>query len=140
MGQARPRGVDPVDRHLGARVRYRRRTLGMSQAVLGERLGLTFQQIQKYEQGTNRISASRLYAMAAVLETTISDFFDGLPGPETGGGPEDSIQRSLDRLVVTTEGAAMAQLFPRVASPKLQRAVLGLVRTLADADEPDAAA
>jgi transcriptional regulator with XRE-family HTH domain len=135
MAKRGPKSSDPVDRHVGSRVRLRRRALGMSQAVLAERLGLTFQQIQKYERGTNRISASRLYRIAAALETGVPEFFEGLPAPKDGGGAqEDGIQRALDRLVDTTEGAAMAELFPRVASLRTQRAVLGLVRTLADAD------
>lgn len=70
----------PVDEHVGARLRELRKAAGLSQSTLGERLGITFQQIQKYERGTNRISASKLHEAAQVLGVTIADFFAGLPG------------------------------------------------------------
>ncbi len=72
--------IDPVDRQVGANVRLRRRALGMSQASLASAINLTFQQVQKYERGTNRISASKLYAIAAVLGLPIESLFEGLPG------------------------------------------------------------
>ena len=71
---------NPIDRHVGSRVRMRRILLGMSQEKLGEALGLTFQQVQKYEKGTNRISASRLQQFSSILQVPISFFFEGLPG------------------------------------------------------------
>src|SRR5581483_4327424 len=71
-------GPNPIDVHVGARVRLRRTALGMSQEKLGDAIGLTFQQVQKYERGTNRIGASRLYELSRVLEVPVSFFFEEL--------------------------------------------------------------
>jgi len=81
---------NPIDRHVGSRVRMRRMMLSMSQEKLGDALGLTFQQIQKYEKGTNRIGASRLQQIAHILQVTVSFFFDGAPhsSGHTGGMSE----------------------------------------------------
>ena len=84
-------GPDPVDVHVGARVRERRLSLGMSQTDLGDYLGLTFQQIQKYEKGTNRISASKLWAVSNLFEVSIEWFFDGLG--KAGKGQKDVMTR-----------------------------------------------
>lgn len=73
---------NPIDIHVGSRVRLRRNMLGMSQEKLGEHLGITFQQIQKYEKGTNRVGASRLQAIASVLKVPVAFFFEDAPGPE----------------------------------------------------------
>ena len=79
----------PVDIHVGARLRFKRKLLGLSQAALGETLGLTFQQIQKYENGANRISAIRLYQVASIFDVPISFFFEDMPS-EISGPPTDS--------------------------------------------------
>jgi len=94
----------PVDEHVGARLRQLRKAIGMSQQVLGERLGLTFQQVQKYERGTNRVSASKLHEAALVLGVSISDFFEGLPASGLEGGSDAlavrmSAEPDLRRLV-----------------------------------------
>src|SRR5690606_34025694 len=84
---------NPIDIHVGSRVRLRRNMLGMSQEKLGERLGITFQQVQKYEKGTNRVGASRLQAIASILDAPVSFFFEDAPGQgtgQTGGFSEDS--------------------------------------------------
>src|SRR5436853_3636925 len=80
MSRAGPKTADPVDKHVGGRVRMRRMMLGMSQEKLGDGLGLTFQQVQKYEKGTNRISASRLQQSASILQVPVTFFFEGAPG------------------------------------------------------------
>src|SRR5436189_681918 len=82
------RRANPVDVHVGSRVRLRRMMLGMSQEKLGESLGITFQQIQKYEKGTNRIGASRLQHIARVLTMPVSYFFEGAPGMAAALMPE----------------------------------------------------
>src|SRR5713226_5149805 len=78
---------NPVDLHVGARIRLRRRMQGVSQEKLADALGLTFQQVQKYERGANRVSASKLYEIAAALHAPVSYFFDGLADPSSADGP-----------------------------------------------------
>ncbi|NTB87716.1 helix-turn-helix transcriptional regulator [Agrobacterium tumefaciens] len=96
-------GPHPVDHHVGHRVRLRRTQLGISQGALGEKLGITFQQVQKYERGVNRVSASMLYEIAKALETSITFFFDGLPdGPTTSSPTNDSEQQQ--RFLASSEG------------------------------------
>ncbi len=90
--RGRGRGIGPIDVHVGARLRQRRTLLGMSQTTLGDTIGVTFQQVQKYEKGTNRISGSRLFALSRVLDVPIQFFFDDMPNavaassPGQGGG------------------------------------------------------
>ena len=93
LGYGRGTGIpSPVDVHVGARLRQRRTLLGMSQTTLGEAIGLTFQQVQKYERGANRISASRLFALSRVFDVPVEYFFDDMPrevaasSPAQGGG------------------------------------------------------
>src|SRR3954468_5429255 len=78
------RGPNPVDLHVGARIRMRRKLLGVSQERLADQLGLTFQQVQKYERGANRVSASKLYEIARALQTSVAYFFEGLASTENG--------------------------------------------------------
>ena len=81
---------DPIDKYVGSRIRMRRIMLGMSQEKLGDALGLTFQQVQKYEKGTNRVGASRLQQIADVLQVHVSFMFEGAPGGAAGGGMNES--------------------------------------------------
>jgi transcriptional regulator with XRE-family HTH domain len=112
--------TNPIDKHVGARVRMRRLMLNMSQSEIGNALGLTFQQIQKYENGVNRISASRLQLLCAVLKVPVPFFFEGLPdAPETDGETA-----ALDSFFATSEGVAMAVAFGRIRDPKVRRASL----------------
>lgn len=96
---------NPIDRHIGSRVRSRRVMLGMSQEKLADALGLTFQQVQKYEKGVNRVGASRLLQIAGILDVGIDFFFEGIPGLRAGGYSGDSIMAEFltipesDRLV-----------------------------------------
>jgi transcriptional regulator with XRE-family HTH domain len=131
------RGPNPVDLHVGARIRMRRKLLGVSQERLADQLGLTFQQVQKYERGANRVSASKLYEIARALQTSVAYFFDGLA---------DTIDPSLDviegrefmhELVMTPEGLELASLFPKLKRGRVRRRVLDLVKALAE-DEEDA--
>ncbi|MBI1684196.1 helix-turn-helix domain-containing protein [Caulobacter hibisci] len=121
----------PIDLHVGQRLRLRRRAQGVSQEDLGARLGLTFQQVQKYERGANRISASRLYEAAIVLATPIAYFFEGVPQ----ASPEGDLAASpVTAFLASTEGLEMALAISRVAAPAVRRRVLSLLRALADTE------
>ncbi|MBB4005316.1 transcriptional regulator with XRE-family HTH domain [Aurantimonas endophytica] len=126
---------NPVDTHVGSRVRLRRTMLGMSQEKLGESLGITFQQIQKYEKGSNRIGASRLQRMSEVLNVPVAFFFEDAPGGIDGkeGFAEPSGPDYVVDFLSSTEGLQLNRAFVRIADPKVRRRVIDLVRTLADA-------
>jgi transcriptional regulator with XRE-family HTH domain len=129
------RRANMVDSHVGGRVRMRRKLMGIRQDQLAEAIGLTFQQVQKYERGANRISASKLYDIAEVLGVEMGFFFDGLPDP-VGGEAIDEAGLTLDRTVRTfldtPEGLELASIFPQIARGKVRRQILDLVRTMAD--------
>jgi transcriptional regulator with XRE-family HTH domain len=137
---------NPVDLHVGARIRMRRRMQGVSQERLAESLGLTFQQVQKYERGANRVSASKLYEIAATLRSPVSYFFDGLADP-SGESSEAGDERAGDEQAVhaflmTSEGLELARCFARLPRGRVRRRFLELIRALVgeDADDGDAAA
>lgn len=121
-----------VDVHVGGRVRVRRRLINMTQETLADMIDVTFQQVQKYERGSNRISASKLFGIAEALEVPISYFFDGLDA--TAGHGEDGSQDSeqnIQSFLRTTEGLELARLFPRISRGPLRRRILELVRAAA---------
>ncbi|HWW27311.1 MAG TPA: helix-turn-helix transcriptional regulator [Caulobacter sp.] len=126
----------PIDVHVGNRLRVARTLRSLGQQTVGAAVGVTFQQIQKYEKGTNRISASTLHALARVLKVRIAWFFEGLPGqgPE-GSDPEMAVREAaIQGLMATREGAELAVKLARL--PPRQRAqVLGLIRAFAQ-NEP----
>jgi transcriptional regulator with XRE-family HTH domain len=127
---------NPIDQHVGGRVRIRRVLTGMSQEKLGEALGLTFQQVQKYEKGTNRIGASRLQQIASILSVQISFFFEGL-APEIsnpGNVGEESDTAHVIEFLSTTEGLQLNKAFARIKDPKVRRRVVDLVSTLSHED------
>jgi transcriptional regulator with XRE-family HTH domain len=125
-----------VDVYVGARLRMRRTMLGMSQSKLGELLGVTFQQVQKYEKGSNRISASRLQHTARVLEVTPGYFFEGAPAQAADGGlAEPSPQSYVVDFLASTEGLQLNRAFMRVRDPKVRRRIVDLVVSLASDDE-----
>ncbi|MBP0616301.1 helix-turn-helix domain-containing protein [Jiella mangrovi] len=128
---------NPIDTHVGSRVRLRRTMLGMSQEKLGEALGITFQQVQKYEKGSNRIGASRLQNISDVLSVPVAYFFEDAPNsPGSGGG---GLQESGSDYVVdflsTSEGLQLNRAFVKIADPKVRKRVIDLVRTLAGSAE-----
>lgn len=126
------RSANPVDVHVGARVRLRRLMLRMSQDKLGENLGVTFQQVQKYERGTNRVSASRLWGMADVLDVPVQYFFEGLALESGAGGFGENDQTPLVYdFINSPDGVQLAAAFSRITDPKVRRQVLQLVRALA---------
>lgn len=125
-------GPHPVDRHVGLRIRMRRKELGISQEKLAEALGLTFQQVQKYERAANRISASKLWEVARALQTNVAYFYEGL---EAAGALEGTnASANAHAFLLTPEGLELASLFPRLAPPRVRRKIVELVRALAETD------
>jgi transcriptional regulator with XRE-family HTH domain len=131
---------NPIDRHVGSRVRMRRVLVGLSQEKLGEALGLTFQQVQKYEKGTNRIGASRLQQMSRILGVPVEYFFDGAPQfaqRELVTGLEDQGDTAyVADFLATNEGIQLNRAFLRIRDPKLRRKVVELVSAIAGEDIP----
>ena len=125
---------DPVDIHVGARIRVRRRSLSVTQEVLANDLGLTFQQIQKYERGSNRVSASKLYEIARSLRTPVPYFFEGLDNAPAASAWDAAPDNSVHEFLMTDEGLELAAAFPTVKAPRLRRQILELVRTMAEDD------
>lgn len=125
---------NPIDIHVGGRIRLRRTMMGMSQEKLGEQLGITFQQVQKYEKGTNRVGASRLQNIAAILGVPVSFFFEDAPGdsvtPEAGGMSESSSSYVVNFLS-SAEGLQLNRAFVRISDPKVRRRIIDLVKALA---------
>ncbi|KQZ12765.1 MULTISPECIES: helix-turn-helix domain-containing protein [unclassified Mesorhizobium] len=126
---------NPIDVHVGSRIRLRRNMLGMSQEKLGEKLGITFQQIQKYEKGTNRVGASRLQAIASILGVPVAFFFEDAPGQEASGPrglSEDSSTAFAVEFCSTTEGLQLNRAFVKISDPKVRRRIVDLVKTLSE--------
>jgi transcriptional regulator with XRE-family HTH domain len=135
---------NPIDRHVGSRVRMRRVMLGMSQEKLGDALGLTFQQIQKYEKGINRIGASRLQQISRTLDVPPAYFFEGAPSfepvatpePTSTGVAEDPAASYVADFLATAEGLHLNMAFARIHDPKIRKRIVDLVCSLAG-EEPD---
>jgi transcriptional regulator with XRE-family HTH domain len=123
---------NPTDVYVGSRVRLRRKMLGLSQEKLGEKLGITFQQIQKYEKGTNRVGASRLQAMASALEVPVSFFFPDASPLAAGAGMQEEGASFMMDFMSTSEGLELSRDFLRIRSSKLRRRIVELVHALAD--------
>jgi transcriptional regulator with XRE-family HTH domain len=129
---------NPVDKYVGSRVRMRRIMLGMSQEKLGEALGLTFQQVQKYEKGTNRVGASRIQQISEVLQVPVSFLFEGGPsgGLANGSGFAEAPSPSyVSDFLATSEGLALTRAFTKITDAKLRRSIVDLVEQIA-AREP----
>lgn len=129
------RHPNPVDLHVGGRVRMRRKLLGISQEQLADALGLTFQQVQKYERGANRVSASKLYEIAKTLQVPVAFFFDGLVDPVEGLGPDEigmKADETMQQFLGTPEGLELAELFPKIGRGRVRRQVLDLVRAMVE--------
>ncbi|MDP3174615.1 MAG: helix-turn-helix domain-containing protein [Phenylobacterium sp.] len=132
------RAPNPVDRHVGLRIRLRRRELGVSQERLAESIGLTFQQVQKYERAANRVSASKLWEMARALQTTIGYFYEGLGDPGAVEAAETIGERqSVHDFLLTPEGMELAASFPNIRRPRVRRRILELVRVLAEPEQAE---
>ena len=124
---------NPIDRHVGARVRMRRLMVGLSQSKLAESLSVTFQQVQKYEKGANRIGASRLQQLARVLDVPPSFFFEGAPGvAATGAGfNEDPSNAYVVNFLSTAEGLQLNRAFSAIKDAKMRKSVIDLVERIA---------
>ena len=124
---------NPIDKHVGSRVRMRRMMLGMSQEKLGDALDLTFQQVQKYEKGTNRIGASRLQHISQILKVPVSFFFEGAPNmPGHAGMGEAPSPAYVNDFLATSDGLSLVKSFVKVKSPKLRRRIVELVEQMAE--------
>jgi transcriptional regulator with XRE-family HTH domain len=124
---------NPIDKHVGSRVRMRRMMMSMSQEKLGDALGLTFQQVQKYEKGTNRIGASRLQHIAQILQVPVSFFFEGAPNmPGHTGMGEAPSPAYVSDFLATSDGLSLTKSFMKVKSSKLRRRIVELVEQLAE--------
>ena len=130
---------NPVDKHVGSRVRMRRMMLSMSQEKLGDALGLTFQQVQKYEKGTNRIGASRLQQISHILQVPVSFFFDGAPHvpgtPRAEGLGEAPSPAYVSDFLATSDGLALTKAFMRIGDSKLRRRIVDLVEQIAASEK-----
>ena len=136
-----PEDFSRIDAMVGARVRMLRERRKMSQTALGEAIGVSFQQVQKYERGANRVSASKLYEIARALEAPVSYFFEGLaePTPDRRRPREIEAQEvSIGEFLHSSEGMELARAFCRVPHPRLRRQVLDLVRILAETESESA--
>jgi len=118
-------------------VRLRRQMMEMSQEKLGEELGVTFQQVQKYERGANRIGAGRLWHLARVLEVPVSFFYDGVnsTAQQPTGFAEGDQTPIINDFLQSSDGVALAQAFSKITDPKVRRRVLELVRSLAETSD-----
>ena len=126
---------NPIDKHVGSRVRMRRMMLSMSQEKLGDALGLTFQQVQKYEKGTNRIGASRLQQISQILQVPVSFFFEGAPTSPgqgaLGGMSEAPSPAYVSDFLATSDGLSLTKSFMRIKNSKLRRKIVDLVEQIA---------
>ena len=130
---------NPIDKYVGSRIRMRRIMLGMSQEKLGEALGLTFQQVQKYEKGANRVGASRVQQIAEILQVPVSFLFEGSPGATTAanGFAEAASPAYVSDFLATSEGLALTRAFTRISDAKLRRSIVDMVEQIAAREVPD---
>jgi transcriptional regulator with XRE-family HTH domain len=128
---------NPIDKHVGSRVRMRRMMLSMSQEKLGGALGLTFQQVQKYEKGTNRIGASRLQQISQILQVPVAFFFEGAPTfhPQEDSAGEAPSPTYVSDFLATSDGLALTKAFMEIKQPKLRRRIVDLVEEIAGREE-----
>jgi transcriptional regulator with XRE-family HTH domain len=130
--------ANPVDAQVGSRVRLRRMLIGMSQERLGELLGLTFQQVQKYEKGVNRIGAGRLFDVARILGVPIDYFYESVSNQLGGRGfSESETSPPVMEFVSSGEGLQLSLAFMRIKDPKVRKRVLDLVKSLAEEKDED---
>ena len=130
---------DPVDKYVGSRIRMQRLLRSMSQEKLGDALGLTFQQVQKYEKGTNRVGASRIQQISEILQVPVSFLFEGGPSgtASTGSFSEGSSPAYVSDFLATSEGLALTRAFTRITDGKLRRSIVEMVEQIAAREGPD---
>ena len=147
MAEEREGRPSPVDIHVGARIRLRRTLLGLSQERLGDALGLTFQQVQKYERGVNRVGASRLFDLSRILDVPISFFYDNMPNHEGYTSGAVTAQRQVSGFNESQEGfggneamnsretADLVRAYYRITDPAVRKRVYDLMKSMGPADE-----
>src|SRR6202171_6850057 len=133
---AAKKSPNPIDKHVGSRVRMRRMMLSMSQEKLGDALGLTFQQVQKYEKGTNRIGASRLQHISDILQVPVAFFFEGAPTQHQQRGTlQDAPSPAyLTDFLATSDGLALTKAFMRIKDPTCRCTIVMLVKQIAETE------
>jgi transcriptional regulator with XRE-family HTH domain len=142
LGSDRESRPSPIDVHVGTRIRLRRTLLGMSQERLGEALGLTFQQVQKYERGVNRVGASRLFDLSRVLDVPISFFFDDMPdslaanfgGVQTRRTPTEAPDPFGDDTLSRRETLELVRAYYRISDPSIRKRVFDLIKSMGPSD------
>ncbi|MGP1275285.1 MAG: helix-turn-helix domain-containing protein [Caulobacterales bacterium] len=137
-GKSSPRSPNLVDRYVGIRIRLRRRVMQISQQALAEKLGVTFQQLQKYENGANRIGAGRLYDLARALEVPIGYFYEDFDPAVDPSHRTDEESEAISTFIGSREGVQLAQAFNRIEDPKVRRHILQLAGSLGTEPEKDA--
>ena len=126
-----PGKPNPIDVHVGSRLRLRRTLLGMSQEKLGKAISLTFQQVQKYERGANRIGASRLYELSRIIEVPVSFFFDDMPtGSSAAGSLAEDANQYEDNPLAKRETLELVRAYYRICDPQVRRKVYDLIKSL----------
>lgn len=128
----------PIDVHVGSQIRMRRKIIGMSQSALGEKLGITFQQVQKYEKGTNRVGASRLQGIANILGVEVSALFNGLAPtcePDSSSGND---MAGIQAFLTSSDGFALNQAFAKIKNGTVRRRIVALVSSLAQSEIKEA--
>ena len=128
----------PVDVHVGSRIQLRRKMLGMSQQKLGDAMGLTFQQVQKYEKGANRVGSSRLFQLSKVLNVPVSFFFDDMPEEIAGskGHLQEATVPFADNPLTKRETLELVRAYHRISTAAVRKRVFELVKSLADLTNP----
>jgi len=129
---AKKKSPNPIDKYVGSRIRMQRLLIGMTQQMLGDAIGLTFQQVQKYEKGTNRVGASRLQQISSALRVTPGFFFEGVPnaGGDKRANDANPMPNYVTDFLATADGLALIKSFIRISSPKLRRAIVALVEQI----------
>jgi len=127
-----PRAANPIDVHVGTRIRLRRKTMKMSQEQLGDQLGITFQQVQKYERGTNRVGASRLWKISQVLQVPIQYFYDGLKDGISDDISDNTQSPIIYDFINSSDGIALATAVTQINNRAVRRQILELARSLAE--------
>ncbi len=130
---------NPVDAHVGLRIRTARMAAGLSQERLGNALGVTFQQVQKYEKGVNRVGAGRLNDIARVLSVPVPYFFDKLAGGDEAGRHNDGLA-AITEALSTREGVRIARALARISEPALRRRLADLIEAMVEEESRDAVA
>lgn len=134
MTGANKKSPNPIDVHVGSRIRLRRNIIGVSQERLGASLGISFQQIQKYERGTNRVGASRLQNIADILNVHISFFFEDAPANDVAVTeiPQSSSLNDIQTFLSSAEGFRLNREFVKIADPNVRHRIIELVKSAAD--------